>query len=392
MIPSTTYFRIIVKTFAGLEPVLADEISTLGGQQIEPINRAVAFVGDKKLLYRANYELRTALRVLVPIAKFNIKDENQLYDAIQQLNWHEYFGVDQTFAVDAVVGGSVFTHSQYVTHKTKDAIVDQFRNRFGNRPSINTLRPDLRVHIHIQGNELNILLDSSGESLHKRGYRYQVDKAPINEVLAAGLILLSGWKGDSNFVDAMCGSGTIPIEAVMIAMHIPAGYYRDRFGFMSWKDFDKSLWEEVWREAGEKMTDCSVKILASDRSGRAVDIAKNNMQKAHVHKDILLLKKDMSVLIPPPAPGIAIMNPPYGQRLEEKDLKQLYSGIGDSLKKQFTGYKAWIISSDIAALKHVGLKPSKRITVFNGPLECRFVEYELFAGTHKDHKTNVSTR
>lgn len=378
--------KFVAKTSAGLETVLAEEIKQLGGQNIEISTRAVLFEGDKKLLYSANYELRTALRILCPIATFKAANEQQLYDAVQQLNWHEHLDIGQTFAIDGVVSGSRFNHSQYVALKAKDAIVDQFRDRFGSRPSVNTLDPDLRINIHIQEDQLTISFDSSGESLHKRGYRYQVDKAPMNEVLAAGLILLSGWKADCNFVDAMCGSGTIPIEAAMIAMNIPAGYYRSSFGFMKWKDFDKELWDEVWKTANDKIKDTEIEIFASDRSVRAVDIARNNFEKAHLHKDIRLFKKHLDQLSPPAAPGILILNPPYGERLEEHDLKALYSNIGDSLKKQFNGYEAWIISSDFSALKHIGLKPSKKITVYNGPLECRFVKFEVFSGKHKDFK------
>lgn len=382
----TSYLQFVAKTSAGLEQVLAEELKQLGAYNVEVATRAVTFEGDKRLLYKANYELRTALRILYPIATFKVNNEHQLYDAIQQIHWHEHFAIEQTFAIDGVVSGSKFNHSQYVALKAKDAIVDQFRDRFGSRPSVNTLEPDLRINIHIQEDQLTVSFDSSGESLHKRGYRYQVDKAPMNEVLAAGLILLSGWKGEKNFVDAMCGSGTIPIEAAMIAMNIPSGYYRNNFGFMKWKDFDSELWNSVWKEANEKIKDIDIEIFASDRSVKAVEIARNNFEKAHLHKDIRLFKKHLDQLTPPAAPGIMILNPPYGERLEENDLIALYSNIGDSLKKQFAGYEVWIISSDFSALKHIGLKPSKKLTVFNGPLECRYAKFEVFSGSHKDFK------
>lgn len=383
---SQDHFPIVVKTFAGLETVLADEIRRLGGSNIEEAVRAVTFEGDTKLLYRANYELRTALRVLRPIATYRIHDENQLYDAVQKIQWHEYMNAEQTFAIDGVVSGTKFTHSQYVALKSKDAIVDQFRDRFGIRPSVNTLDPDLRINIHIFGTTLNISLDSSAESLHKRGYRYQVDKAPLNEVLAAGLILLSGWQGTTNFIDGMCGSGTIPIEAAMIAMNIPAGYYRNDFGFMKWKDFDSELWETVWREANANIKETDIKIIASDRSARAIDIAQNNIQKAHLQRDIVLLKRPFENLKPTAEPGIILLNPPYGERLEVSNLRSTYKEIGNTLKQNFSGFEAWVISSDLDALKHVGLKPSKNITVFNGPLECRFQRFDIFKGTHKDYK------
>jgi putative N6-adenine-specific DNA methylase len=382
----TANFRLIAKTLSGLENVLSDELLSLGAQNVEPITRAVAFDADEKLLYKANYCLRTALRILKPLTSFTAPDEKQLYDGIYKIHWQEHLDVQKTFAIDAVVSGDRFTHSQYVAYKTKDAIVDQFRDRFGARPSIDNEDPGLRINVHINNDQVNVSFDSSGESLHKRGYRDIVDKAPINEVLAAGLILLSGWKADSHFVDSMCGSGTIPIEAAMIAMKIPAGYFRKDYGFMKWKGFDETLWKEVVRETDDMMTDFDFRIIGSDRSARAIEIAKQNLQNAHLHKDIRLVKKHMEEFTPPEAPGILIINPPYGERLEEHDIKALYSSIGDSLKRNFKGYQAWVISSDFYALKHIGLKPSKKLVVFNGPLECRYVCYDIFAGSHKDMK------
>lgn len=378
--------RLIAKTTSGLENVLAAELLALGAQNVEPVTRAVAFDATLEMLYKANYCLRTALRILKHVASFKAADEKQLYDQIYKIHWQEYLDVDKTFAIDAVVSGDRFTHSQYVAYKTKDAIVDQFRDRFGARPSIDNEDPDLRINVHINNDQVNVSFDSSGESLHKRGYRYIVDKAPINEVLAAGLIMLSGWQADCHFVDSMCGSGTIPIEAAMFAMKIPAGYFRTKFGFMKWKDFDETLWKDVVRKADDLMTDFDFQIIGSDRSARAIEIAKQNIQNARLHKDIRLIKKHMEEFTPPEAPGMLIINPPYGERLEEHDIKALYSSIGDSLKRNFKGYKAWVISSDFYALKHIGLKPSKKLVVFNGPLECRFVCFDIFAGTHKDKK------
>jgi putative N6-adenine-specific DNA methylase len=379
-------FRLIAKTTAGLENILAEELLALGAQNVEPVTRAVAFDADLQMLYKANYCIRTALRILKPVASFTASDEKQLYDQIYKIQWQEYLDIEKTFAIDAVVSGDRFTHSQYVAYKTKDAIVDQFRDRFGARPSIDNEDPDLRINVHINNNQVNLSFDSSGESLHKRGYRDIVDKAPINEVLAAGLIMLSGWKADSHFLDSMCGSGTIPIEAAMIAMKIPAGYFRNKYGFMKWKDFDDDLWKKVVSEADSMMAEFDFQIISSDRSARAIEIAKQNLQNARLHKDIRLVKKHMEEFTPPEAPGVLIINPPYGERLEEHDIKALYSTIGDSLKRNFKGYKAWVISSDFYALKHIGLKPSKKYIVFNGPLECRFVCFDIFAGSHKDMK------
>lgn len=383
----TSVFRLVAKTTAGLEEILAEELRQLGAENIELLTRAVAFDANQKIMYRANYEARTALRILKPIASFKAANEDKLYDEVSKIHWHSYFNIEKTFAIDAVVGGGRFTHSQFISYKAKDAIVDQFRDRFGERPSVDTNDPDLRINLHIFDDQCSLSLDSSGDSLHKRGYRFVVDKAPINEVLAAGLIMLSGWKGDMNFVDSMCGSATIPIEAAMIAMKIPPGYFRKSYGFMKWADYDQQLWEEVMREADAKISTIGFDIIGSDRSAKAVEIARQNLEKADLLKEIQLFKKPMEELLPPEAPGWLLINPPYGERLEELDLKALYSSIGDSLKRNFKGYKAWVISSDFFALKHIGLKPSKKYTVYNGPLECRFVCFDIFAGSMKEKKT-----
>jgi putative N6-adenine-specific DNA methylase len=380
-------FPMIAKTVSGLEPLLAEELRKLGAQNIIEVTRAVSFEGDKALMYKANYCVRTALRILRPISQFVARTEDALYDGVGKLQWHEYFKMEQTFAIDAVVSGEFFNHSHYAGLRVKDAIVDQFRNRFGERPSVEINQPDIRINVHIYQDQVSILLDSSGESLHKRGYRTAVDKAPINEVLAAGLILLTGWDGESPFVDAMCGSGTIPIEAAMLAMRIPPAYFRERFGFMSWPDFDSTLWEEVKTAANDQIREIEAEIIASDRSGKAIDIARENIRNAHLHKDIKLIKKPMENLEPPEGEGVLVINPPYGERLEEEDLVALYKGIGDSLKQGFKGYKAWVISSDQRALKMVGLKPSKKYTVYNGPLECRFARFDIFSGSYKAMKT-----
>lgn len=379
-------FRLIAKTSAGLEPYLEEELKALGAQNTEQMTRAVAFDADRALMYKANYCLRTALRILKPWASFEAGTEQQLYDKVQQLQWQEVLSPEKTFAIDAVVGGSHFTHSQYVAYKTKDAIADLFRDRMGIRPSVDTSHPDLRINVHIWENKVSVSFDSSGDSLHKRGYRVAVDKAPMNEVLAAGLLMISGWKGDRHFMDAMCGSGTLPIEAAMMAMNIPAGYFRNDYGFMHWNDFDAALWKNVRQEADDRITDFDYDILGSDRSAKAIDIASENIRKAHLHKDIQLIRQSLDRAMPPEGQGLMVLNPPYGERLEETDLKALYSNIGDNLKQHFKGWQVWVISSDFHALKHVGLKPSKKYTVFNGPLECRYVCFDIFEGRHKDMK------
>lgn len=380
------FFQLVAKTTAGLEEVLADEIREIGGQKVEIMHRAVAFEADKALMYKANYMLRTALRILKPLTTFKARDEKHFYDQVYKTQWHEFLKPEQTFAIDAVVSGTVFTHSHFMSLKTKDAIVDQFRERFGSRPSVDVNDPDLRINLHISNEQCIISLDSSGSSLHKRGYRSVVDKAPMNEVLAAGLIKLSGWQADCNFVDCMCGSGTLPIEAAMVGMQIPAGYFRKDYGFMKWGDFDAAVWEQVVNEANSHIREYDFQIIGADRSNKAIEIARENVRKAHLHKDIKLIKMPMEQFRPPEGKGVLIINPPYGERLEEADLIGLYGTIGDSLKQQFKGYKAWVISSDLPVLKRIGLKPSKKIKVFNGPLECRFVCFDIFDGSLKERK------
>ncbi|MBQ6083656.1 MAG: methyltransferase [Bacteroidales bacterium] len=382
-------FKMIAKTMAGLEPVLAEELTSMGAENVQVLNRAVSFEGDKALMYKANYCCRTALRILKPIMSFVARNELMLYNNIFKIKWHEIFNINETFAIDAVVSGNYFTHSQYAALKVKDAIADEFREHFGARPSVDVENPDLRISVHIENEKVTLLFDSSGESLHKRGYRKAVDKAPMNEVLAAGLIKLTGWKCDCNFVDCMCGSGTLPIEAAMLAMGIPAGFFRKKWGFMTWHDYDEKLWLKVVQDADAEMEEFDYEILASDHSAKAVEIARANITNAHLQYDIKLSKQDMFEMIPPAGGGIMIINPPYGERLEEKDIINLYRGIGDALKKNFKGFEAWIISSNKDVLKLIGLKPSKKIDVYNGPLECKFEKFEIFEGSYKDMKKSA---
>lgn len=379
-------FKMVAKTMAGLENVLAEELTSLGAENVQVLNRAVSFEGDKAMMYRANYCCRTALRILKPIMSFVARNELMLYNHILKIKWHEIFNINETFAIDAVTSGNYFTHSQYAALKVKDAIADEFREHFGARPSVDVENPDLRINVHIENEKVTLSFDSSGDSLHKRGYRKAVDKAPMSEVLAAGLIKLTGWKCDCNFVDCMCGSGTIPIEAAMMALGIPAGFFRKKWGFMTWHDFDKELWQNVVLDAGTTMEEFDYEILASDHSAKAVEIAKANITNAHLQYDIKLSKQDMFTMVPPEGGGIMIINPPYGERLEEKDLINLYKGIGDALKKNFKGFEAWIISSNKDALKLIGLKPSKKIDIYNGPLECKFEKFEIFEGSYKEKK------
>lgn len=380
---------MVAKTMAGLEDLLMEELTALGAENVEKLYRAVSFEGDNEMMYKANYLCRTALRILKPVAKFVARDEIALYNNVAKIEWHNIFNLEETFAIDAVVSGPYFTHSQYAALKVKDAIADEFRQHFGARPSVDVDNPTLRINVYIENEKVTLSFDSSGDSLHKRGYRKAVDKAPMNEVLAAGLIKLTGWNYDCNFVDCMCGSGTIPIEAAMAAMNIPAGYFRESYGFMTWHDFEEGTWDKMKEEADDAIRDFDFEIFASDHSAKAVDIARRNIAAAHLSHDINLSQQDMFDLIPPEGGGVMLINPPYGERLEEDDIVHLYKGIGDALKLHFKGFTAWIISSDKDTLKQIGLKPSKKIELFNGPLECKLERFDIFEGSYKDQKAGM---
>ncbi len=373
----------IAKTLAGLEPVLADELRVLGAFGIRELKRAVSFDGDTRMLYRANYKLRSALRILMPIHSFPAYNERNLYEAIREIDWSEFMRVDDTLAVDAVAQGEVFRHSQYVGLLTKDAIVDQFRDRYGRRPNVNTAAPTLRVNVHMQGTHCDLSLDASGDSLHRRGYRRDTVEAPLNEVLAAGMILLSGWNGKGAFVDPMCGSGTLPIEAAMIATATPPQQKRESFGFFRWPDFNRKLWEQVKKEADSKIQSFEFQIIAADKDVRARNAAAINIMSAGLENVIQVEKMSFEKMLPPAETGTLIANPPYDERLKMEDIAAFYKSIGDRLKQHWAGWDAWLISSNRDALKSVGLRTSKKITLFNGALECSFQKFELYEGTKK---------
>lgn len=371
------------KTFAGLEEPLAIELRELGADDVEIIKRGVTFRGSEELLYKVNYLSRLAIRILKPIGVFNVTDDKQLYDKVRKINWMGVFNLNQTFSVDANLFYSELDHSHYAALKTKDAIVDQFRESTGKRPWVSTENPDIYIDVHISHNVCTISLDSSGESLHKREYRIAADKAPINEVLAAGMINLAGWKGDCDFYDPMCGSGTIPMEAAMLAMKIPAGYYRKHFALMNWEGYNDDLWKKVKVEADEAIVEADCRIFASDRSEKAIVLAKRNLKHAGLHKDIDI-RVNYFDSVKPEKGGMLIMNPPYGIRMEERgELRDLYRGIGNVLKQNFTGFEAWVISPNFDTAKFIGLRPSKKITLFNGPIETRFLRFDIYEGTKR---------
>lgn len=380
---------MIAKTIFGLEEILSNELQRLGARNIEVHNRAVSFTGDLGFLYKANLCLRTALRVLVPFKTFKVTDEKSLYTSIQSINWEDYMEVTDTFAIDTVINSELFTHSQYLSQKTKDAIVDQFRAKRGERPSVDLDRPTIRINLHIFNDVATIAFDSSGESLHKRGYRDKTNLAPINEVLAAGLVLLSGWDRRSNFIDPMCGSGTILIEAALIANNIPPGYYREEFGFQRWEKFmafDEELWNTIFDSSINKITNHNQTIIGGELSPNVAKKAKENCKLAKVEDVVSIRNCDMKDFEVPAGKGVVIINPPYGERMVKDNIEELYKMMGDTFKQKFSGYDCWILSSNMEAFKHVGLRPSRKITLFNGQLECKFLKYEMYSGTKKIHK------
>ncbi len=377
--------KLLVKTLAGLEPVLEEELRSLGAENIQPLTRAIACEGDRRLLYRANLELRTAVRILTPIATFSVRNEDELYREVRRIDWSQYMTLSDTLAVDAVTNAQGLSHSKYAALKTKDAIVDQFRQETGRRPSVDLTNPSLRVNLHVTGTRGTLSLDTSGDSLHKRGYRVESLAAPINEVLAAGMVLLSGWQRDCTFLDPMCGSGTILIEAALYAYNIPPQLYRRSFGFQRWPDYDADLWNRIVREARERIReDFEYELLGFDRDFRAVKIARHNALAAYLEGKVQIDRQRFERLEPPADTGFIIMNPPYDERLTEKNVEAFYQMIGDRLKQEFSGYEAWIISSNKSAIKNIGLRASKRMTLYNGALECKFLRYELYEGSKKE--------
>lgn len=376
-------FKLVAKTFKGLEEVLLRELQQLGASDLSIGNRMVEFDGNKELMYRANFHLRTALRILKPIAEFKVKNEKDLYDAIQTIIWSDYFDLKKTFAVDSVVYSEHFSHSKYVALKVKDAIVDQFREKFQKRPYVDTEDADINISIHISNDICTVSLDSSGDSLHKRGYRIKTTKAPLNEVLAAGMILLSGWDKQSVFIDPMCGSGTLVIEAAMIANNIPPGIYRKKFGFETWKDFDSDLLEKIYEEDSPDHK-TKVEIIGSDISEIAIRISKENSSNAGLKNKIDLHISPIENYIPPKVQrGVLITNPPYDERIKITEINTFYKTLGDSFKNKYKGFEVWLLSSNFEAIKHIGLRPTQKITLFNGPLECKFLNYSIYEGSKK---------
>lgn len=378
-------FSMVATTQQYLEPVLADELRSLGAEDIMKHNRAVSFYGNLETLYKANLCTRTALKILIPFKRFNARNEYDLYDEVKKIDWENYLDVDGTLAIHTSLSTDFFNHSQFVSQKAKDAIVDRFREKYGRRPSVDTENPHLSIAIHIVRDEITISFDSSAESLHRRGYRTEQTLAPINEVTAAGMVMLTGWDGKGAFVDPMCGSGTILIEAALYARNIAPGLFRKKFGFMHWKGFDAVLWDKLVKEAESRIRETDTVFTGSDKTFKAIEIARANIERAGLDEDIRVSNKRFEEVKPPQGvKGLVIMNPPYGERLPIDEIGTFYKQIGDKLKQDFEGYTAWIISSNINALKRVGLAASQRLTLFNGPLECKYYKFDLYKGSKRE--------
>ena len=382
---NTENLKIQIKTFFGLEEILAEEIRKLGGANVEVKNRAVNCEGDLGFLYKINYSARTALKILVPVLTFKAWDENRFYDKLFAFPWDELMTVDQTFAIDTTIYSERFNHSQFISLKMKDAIADYFNFKFRKRPSVDTQQPDVKFHLHIDRELVTISVDSSGDPLFKRGYRKEQGEAPINEVLASGMLQLAGWDGKGNFLDPMCGSGTLLIEAAMIAMDLPAQIFRKKFGFQNWLNYDAELFQTIKDVRINRVKEFTGKIVGYDLDSNMLHASRINIESAEMEDVIEVREQDFFESKKELFPLLMVFNPPYDERIEIAD-DEFYKRIGDTFKKSYPNTLAWLISSDLDAMKKIGLRPSRKIKLFNGKLECRFMQYEMYEGTKRTHK------
>ena len=374
---------MIAKTFQGLENVLAEELTQLGANNIQVGRRMVSYTGDKELLYRSNFSLRTAIRVLKPIKHFRATSADEVYEAVKAIDWSQYLSNDMTFAVDSVVYSTEFRHSKFVSYKVKDAIVDQFRERTGNRPNIRVSNPDIQLNMHIAEFDCTLSLDSSGESLHRRGYRQEAVEAPLNEVLAAGIILMTGWRGETDFIDPMCGSGTLPIEAALIARNMAPGLFRQGYAFEKWPDLDADLFERIYNDDSQER-EFNHKVYGYDNNRAAVAIAEHNVKAAGLTGDITIQFQDFKDFTQPEEKSLIVTNPPYGERIKPEDLLGLYKMIGSQFKKQFVENEAWVLSYREECFEAIGLKASLKVPLYNGSLECELRKYQMFSGRYNE--------
>ena len=376
--------NLVMSTYAGLEEVLADEIRSIGGRDIELHTRAVSCVGDKGFLYKANFSLRTALRVFFKVTSFPIKDGEDIYKGVHDIDWGSFMRVDQTFAVRCILNSELFDNNLYPALKAKDAIADRFRKDTGKRPDVNKTEPDLEVQLFIHRSQCQVLINSSGASLHLRGYRQEVDRAPLSEVLAAGIILLSGWDARFPLLDFMCGSGTIPIEAALIAGKIPPGTFRKSFAFERWLDYDEALYKLIRETQLDRIVDYDAKIIGNELNKWVVKKAIENVESAGVEDMVTINCGDFRDYDPGINRGTIIVNPPYGDKIPVEDIESLYADIGTRLKHHYAGWKAWILTGSPEGASAIGLRPHRRIKVFNGPIECRLLGFELFEGKRNE--------
>ena len=378
-------FELIAKTFMGLEPVLAQELTQLGANNVQIGRRMVSFTGDKELMYRANFQLHTAIRIIKPIRHFKAQSADDVYEEVKKIDWSQYLDLKKSFAVDSVVFSDEFRHSKFVSYKVKDAIVDQFRENTGQRPNISVANPDIRLNMHIAEDKCTLSLDSSGESLHRRGYRQESVEAPLNEVLAAGMILMTGWNGDTDFIDPMCGSGTLLIEAALIARNMAPGVFRKEYAFEKWPDFDSELFDRIYNDDSQER-EFSHHVYGYDIDMAAVQKARLNVKAAGLTKDITIGQADFKNFSQPSGKAIMVTNPPYGERISTPDLLGTYRMIGETLKHQFKNNDAWVLSYREECFDQIGLKPSIKIPLYNGSLECEFRKYQIFEGKLKDFR------
>ncbi|MCE3229210.1 MAG: class SAM-dependent methyltransferase [Bacteroidetes bacterium] len=379
-------FEMRVTTFFGLEEILAKELQQLGGRDVKVFKRGASVTGDLGFLYKANLCLHSALKVLIPITKFEANSELELYNAIKEIQWEKFIELTDSIMIESVLNSEIFDHSLFVSQKVKDGIVDRFREKTGRRPDVDLIRPAFKLYVHIYKNEVTLNLDSSGEPLYKRGYRSDINEAPMKEVLAAGLVKLSGWESHLLLIDGMCGAGTIAIEAALWANNIPPGYYRNDFIFMKWRNFEEPLYNMIYDSSLNKIKEHKVEIIANEIDERTIKKARINVKNAKVDDVVNCNHQSFFDLMPQRSGGVVILNPPYNERMPLDETEKLYKEIGDKLKKDFKNFAAWIITSSPEGVKSVGLRPSRKIQVYNGSLECRFLKYELYEGTKKIHK------
>lgn len=376
--------KLHIKTLFGLEEVLADEVKALGGQQVQIHKRSISCEGDLEFLYKANYNLRTALKVLVPVYEFTARNEQQLYDQVMKHDWSKYLNVAQTFAIDNTVFSEFFRHSKYAALKTKDAMVDQFRNKLGRRPSVDIKTPDIQFDLYAFKDQFTISLDSSGDTLNRRGYREVGHEATMNEVLAAGLLKLAGWNKKIPLIDPMCGTGTILIEAAMLGQNIPPQINRSDFSFKNWSNFHPTIWNRVVTEGKANIRKAQLDISGGDVDGDAILMVNKSLKKFKLRDAVSVQRIAFEDHRPKTPGGMIISNPPYGERIGRTNTNDFYKTISDILKNHFQGFDAWLISSNMEAFKHLKLRTSKKIVLFNGPLECKFQKYELYKGSKEN--------